>query len=84
MATAVQQPAPPLATVEDPAQMQPGAALPAVGAKPKEVEEDPKAALKKGVEETEEQILFSCNICYDVRGAGTAGKAAGGRWCRPL
>jgi len=32
-------------------------------------EDDPKAALAKGVsldDENEEQILFSCNICYDV------------------
>jgi hypothetical protein len=31
--------------------------------------EDPKAALAKGValdDENEDQILFSCNICYDV------------------
>ena len=32
-------------------------------------EDDPKAALAKGValdDENEDQILFSCNICYDV------------------
>ena len=37
-----------------------------------EEEDDPKAALKKGLEETEEQILFSCNICYDVRALARA------------
>jgi hypothetical protein len=33
------------------------------------LEDDPKAALAKGVgldDENEDQILFSCNICYDV------------------
>lgn len=31
-------------------------------------EEDLKAAMKKGalLDDNEEQILFSCNICYDV------------------
>lgn len=32
-------------------------------------EDDPKAALAKGLaldDENEDQILFSCNICYDV------------------
>jgi hypothetical protein len=36
-------------------------------------EEDPKAALDKGValeDENEDQILFSCNICYDVSSFG--------------
>lgn len=36
-------------------------------------DEGPKAALKKGLEESQEDILFSCNICYDVSGAGEAG-----------
>jgi hypothetical protein len=37
-----------------------------------EVEEDLKAAVKGAIpaaDETDEQILFSCNICYDVSGA---------------
>jgi hypothetical protein len=33
--------------------------------------------LKKGLEETEEQILFSCNICYDVRAPGEGGDPIG-------
>lgn len=62
--------------VAAPLQQQPGLPIGALSqqqpaAEPKQAEgtfaeEDPKAALKKGVEETEEQILFSCNICYDV------------------
>ena len=35
--------------------------------KPALSKEEREAALKKGaLEETEEQIMFSCNICYDV------------------
>lgn len=33
------------------------------------VEDDPKAALKGALvdDENEDQVLFSCNICYEVR-----------------
>lgn len=41
---------------------------PALGKKPDDVaEQDPQMAAKKGVEDAgDDQVLFSCNICYDV------------------
>ena len=42
-----------------------------------------EAALKKGAlpvaEESDEQIMFSCNICYDVSGGGARGGAGAAR-----
>lgn len=43
----------------------------------KEEEDDPKAALKKGTTVNDEQVLFSCNICYDVSDAGGSWRCDG-------
>ncbi len=54
-----------------------------------EEEEDPKAALKKGTTVNDEQVLFSCNICYDVSDAGGSWPCDGAHgiadasWARP-
>ena len=47
--------------------------------------EEREAALKKGaLEETEEQIMFSCNICYDVRHWQILHRETFGCWNRRL
>lgn len=58
MATVEEAPPPPQPPVEEADDL--------IKSKAVEEEEDPKAALKKGAEETEDQVLFSCNICYDM------------------
>ena len=61
-----QQPQPQQQQQPQPRQQQQAADQPEVVAPEGKEEDDPK--LSKVVEdETEEQILFSCNICYDVR-----------------